>query len=93
MEITLNAPAKSVFLQMKKFPGCFLRKHKKSLQNKREYFRLMDEKYNPIKNFPYYKVKQLCQLDLLVNNNGQYSLKDGLELPDKRKKKKELQPA
>lgn len=86
MEVQLRAPAKSVFIQLQKHEKSFLRKYKKSLNNTREYFRLMDADFNPIKNFPYYKVKQLFELDLLINDEGKIYLKDGLTIADKRKK-------
>jgi hypothetical protein len=87
-EIQLRKPAREVFNLMKKTPGCVLRKHKKALSHQRIYFRLMGSLYNPVKNFPPGKVKQLLEMDLLEKSSEtEYRLKDGYELIDKRKKK------
>lgn len=86
-QISLRATTREVFKKMKEHPGSVLRAYKKSLLNTRTYFRLMDGAINPIKNYPPYKVKELFNRSLLVKvKPAEWSLKEGYELIDKRKK-------
>lgn len=90
MEVSLPKPQREIFNLFKKHPDSFVRKHKKSLEAKREYWRLMDKEYNPVKNIIRSRIKPFFDLNLMTEvREKEFTIKPDVTLVDKRKKKQE----
>ena len=73
----------------KEYPGSFFRVHKKSLNAKRTYFRLMSKDITPIKNIPSGIINKPINADLIDRiEPGVFKFKDGIEIIDRRNNKK-----
>ncbi len=91
MEVALRKPAREVFKQMQKYPGCFIRKHKKRLTALRVYWRLMSAEYNPIQNITQSRIRQFFDLDIMQKvGDNEFTIKPDVTLVDKNKKKQKV---
>ena len=87
MEVSLRKPQREVFNLIQSKPGCFIRKHKKSLNNTRSYWRLMDKEYNPVKNITPSRIKPMFDANIMTEiKDGEFTIKPDVVLAVKKKK-------
>lgn len=89
MEVSLRKPQREIFNTFKSNEGSFIRRHKKSLEATRTYWRLMSKEYNPIVNITPSLIKPFFDKELMVMiNEGEFTIKPGAVLAEKKKKER-----
>jgi len=89
MEVSLRKPQRLLFEKMQQNEGCYLRSYRKTITASRTYWRLMTKNHSPITNCPPGVMKPFFQLSLMDDiGNGQWRIKPGITLMEKKKKAK-----